>query len=102
MNDNGGVYYNGRSYSVEKKWTVALVYNKLKQRHDRVSTRMMARHSGVSPTFASKVIAEVESGEILDPKDIEKARKKKNKGPGSRSLSAVDKAILLTLRRENP
>jgi len=100
LNVNGGVYKNGEAYNIQKKIEVARKYGSMKEESfGPVSGRSLAKEAGVSPTFALKIISEVESGKILDPSKMVPNRRR---GIGSLTFTEIDEAVLLALRDENP
>ena len=99
MNEHGGFYKKGCTYDIVKKKEVAEIYEHLKTPNSAPSARTVASEAKVSITFASKVIKEVEAGELIDPSQIVSP---KSKGVGSRLFTETDELVLLQLRQENP
>ena len=65
---NGGGFHNGVPGPLEDKVRVSEEYACLLKSDPRTSTRAVARAGKVSRTFATKVIAEINAGYLVDPK----------------------------------
>ena len=68
INVDGGRFRNGVARPLEDKVRVAEAYARLLEADSRISTRAVARAGKVSQTFAMKVIAEINAGYLVDPK----------------------------------
>ena len=79
INKNGGVYYNGRSFDLTEKVEVAMKHRELCETHDNVTPHLLSKEARVSRGFALKVLVELKSGGLKDPKEIVKDRKERNK-----------------------
>jgi len=101
VNINGGVYRNGAAYTMDRKLQVVMKYHELTalMGQGNVTSRKLGEEAGVSHTYARKVIEECHSGEIIDPSTIVPDRAY---GVGSIVFSALDQAVLLDLRDQNP
>jgi hypothetical protein len=100
-NYNGGVFKNGAAKPFEEKVRVAQMWIDMNaaapDNNNQPSIRMLASSAMVSRTFASKVVAELKEGHLVDPKS-----KIKNipRGKGSLAISDEDGLFLLNMRRE--
>ena len=99
-NSNGGVFKNGAAKPFEKKVRVAQMWidmNAAAPNNNQPSIRMLASSAMVSREFASKVVAELKEGHLVDPKS-----KIKNIPRGKRSLAISDEdgLFLLNMQRE--
>jgi hypothetical protein len=100
INADGGGFCNGVARPLEDKVRVAEAYAQLLDADPRTSTRAVARAGRVSRSFATKVIAEINAGYLVDPK--QKVRQQHvRRGAGAKTISDEDREILLAMRREN-
>ena len=68
INAIGGGFHNGFPRPLEDKVRVAEAYACLLESDPRTSTKAVAREGKVLRTFATKVIAEINAGYLVDPK----------------------------------
>jgi hypothetical protein len=100
INANGGGVCNVAVRPLEDKVRVAEAYALLLKADPVVSVRAVAREGKVLRGFASKVIAEIEDGCLMDPK--QKVRWYDGQpGAGAKTISDEDGEILLAMQREN-
>ena len=98
LNAQGGFYRNGVAKSLEDKAAIARKYLEMKAANPNTSIRELARAISVSPSFAGKIVKELNNGCLIDPKDTPQSRAR---GKGSKTLSLDDECVLLRLRMEN-
>jgi hypothetical protein len=99
INEHGGYYQDGKPFDLIKKNDVALIYERLKEAGGTVSQRALGRAASVSQGFAAKIIAEVESGILIDPSKVQRERAT---GAGSLTLNLDDEMLILRLRLWQP
>jgi hypothetical protein len=100
INANGGGFCNGAARPLEDMVRVAEAYARLLKANPVASVRAIAREGKVSRGFASKVIAEIEDGQLMDLK--QKVRRHDGQhGAGAKTISDEDGEIMLAMRREN-
>jgi hypothetical protein len=100
INADGGGFRNSVARPLEDKVKVAEAYAWLLEADPRISTRAVARAGKVSQTFAMKVIAEINAGYLVDPK--QKVRQQHvQRGAGAKTISDEDGEILLAMRSKN-
>jgi transposase len=100
INENGGIYHLGATFSVVDKHRIGALYKRLQREHGTVSSRFLAKEAKCGRSTAQKIIKELESHDaVLDPSERQLTREK---GIGGRSLTLPDKILLLELRAEIP
>jgi hypothetical protein len=100
INVDGGRCCNSVARPLEDKVRVAEAYARLLEADPRTSTRAIAGAGRVSHSFATKVIAEINAGYLVDPK--QKVRQQHvQRGAGAKTISDEDGEILLAMQREN-
>ena len=99
FNSVGGAYCDGVARPFEDKIRVAEIYLEMREIDPNVSIRALSRRAGrVGKTFVTKVISEVESGALIDPRLQVVYR---DRGAGSLTISYEDGMFLLALRAKN-
>jgi hypothetical protein len=101
INKHGGAYENGKANPIQVKAVVAAKYFEMEDNlvvGGRISVNELAAASKCSWKFANKVVREIQSGQLVDPRSVvsDQAR-----GVGVLSLSDDDCLYLLALRRFN-
>jgi hypothetical protein len=100
INADGDGFCNGVARPLEDKVRVAEAYAPLLEADLRISTRAVARAGKVSKTFDTKVIAEINAGYLVDPK--QKVRQLHVQcGAGAKTISDEDGEILLAMQSKN-
>ncbi len=98
LNANGGSYRPGVTKPLQDKLRVATTYLKLMEKDpSKASIQLLAKEASCLRPFASKIIIEVASGLVLDPKLKEK---QVSGGAGSKTFSMRDCFVLLDLRNK--
>ena len=98
FNSVGGVYRDGIARPFEDKIRVAEVYLEMREINPDTSIRALSRAANVSQKFATKVIGEIESGALIDPRLQERYCAR---GAGSLTITYEDGLLLLALRAKN-
>jgi transposase len=98
VNDKGGAYFNGTTYSMDMKARFHIHLAELQEEAGgtTVTGRALAAKAQISHTTALKVILDDKKGVIGEKK------KRAKPGMGSKSLSTEDEIFLLTLYRLEP
>eukprot|EP00957_Ditylum_brightwellii_P079653 6056907-Ditylum_brightwellii.AAC.1 len=60
INNNGGMYKQGKSYPLQKKIEVAEKYKSFKEQYGKVPVQTLAREAGVGKDYISKIKREVD------------------------------------------
>jgi hypothetical protein len=97
VNSRGGTYENGKAQPLQDKAAIAHKYFELKENllaGRRISVLSLANACAVSWGFANKVVGEIESGQLIDPKMKIQGR---THGAGALTLSDADGFYLLHL-----
>jgi len=107
INNNGGVYKNGKPLGLIKKLEVVAVFQKLEQENgennnNKVSCRQLAKAAKISKSTANKIMQEIIVDDLTTYQRKGREEKRDVVGPGSYCLNKVDEAILLHLRNKNP
>ena len=97
-NEYGGFYDPGKYYNLARKLEVHEAFCLLADETypERPTVRSVAEKSRVGPTYAHKIMKEIEAyGGVVDPEDL---RKNKNveRGIGCHTLSATHEVFLLS------
>ena len=94
----GGAYRDGVARTIEDKIWVAEIYLEMRDINPNMLIRALSRAARVGKTFVTKVISEVESGALINPRlqVIYRAQ-----GAGSLTISYEDGMFLLALRAKN-
>ena len=95
FNSVGGAYRNGVARSFEDKIRVAEIYLEMKEIDPDVSISAVSLAASVSRKFIKKVVGEVESGSLVDPRLQVNYRAR---GAGSMTISYEDGLLLLAQR----
>jgi hypothetical protein len=101
INNQGGAYKNGKARPLQDKAAVAHKYFELEGNllaGQRISVQSLANACAVSWGFANKVVGEIESGQLVDPKMKVQGC---THGAGALTLSFEDGFYLLHLRKLN-
>jgi len=98
LNSVGGAYRDGVARTFEDMIRVAEIYLEMREINPNVSIRALSRAARVGKTFVTKVISEVESGALIDPRLQVKYHAQ---GAGSLTISYEDGMFLLALRAKN-
>jgi hypothetical protein len=102
-NTGGRIYVPGKAYGLPVKLEVAEKYENLKNTNGNgqpPSARVLAEAANVSPSFAKKIIDEIERNRrVLAPENIVPNHAR---GVGSISLNESDESLLLYLRFLDP
>ena len=98
FNSVGGAYCDGLARTFEDKIRVAAIYLEMREINPNVLIRALSRAARVGKTFVTKVICEVKSGALINPRlqVIYCAQ-----GAGSLTISYEDGMFLLALRAKN-
>ena len=98
FNSVGGAYCDGLARTFEDKIRVAAIYLEMREINPNVLIRALSRAARVGKTFVTKVISEVESGALIDPRlQVGYCAW----GAGSLTISYEDGLFLLALRAKN-
>ena len=105
VNSNNGLYTNGVAFNIQKKYDVATIYLRLKEKNKErrvakepcTSCQEIVKETRVGKDYAMKVIAELKTGQLIDPTSV---KQRWAIGPGSKTLTPFDKAVLLYFRAE--
>jgi len=100
VNVHGGNFRNGIARPLEDKIRVAQAYADMMGRDSTTSVNAVAKEAKVSRAFVSKVIGEVHSGLLIDPRTAVKQHPAR-RGAGAKTISDEDGLILLAMRAEN-
>mgnify|MGYP005855778119 CR=1 FL=1 len=101
INENGGVYSQGKTFPYEKKLQVALAYDQIVSDGKPVSARKLSEKAKVGKDFARKIMDEIELyGEVTPP--MVASEKDLPRGAGAKSLSFIDECVLLQVYYSNP
>ena len=101
VNTRGGAYEHGKARPLQDKAAIAHKYFELEENllaGQRISVQSLANVCAVSWGFANKVVGEIESGQLVDPKMKVQGR---THGAGALKLSFEDGFYLLHLRKLN-
>jgi len=100
LNENKGVYQNGKAYGIQKRLEVAHTYLRLKDQagENIVSMRQLAKETKVGRTFAIKIVNEIDANGVAG---LQRPNKKKSFGVRIKALSCEDEVFLLNLRKNN-
>lgn len=102
-NTHGRIYEPGKAYGWPIKLEVAEKYNMLKNESENgmpPSSRALGAAANVSPSFAQKILDEIETfGDVIPPEDIVPMRPR---GVGGIALDEHDERLLLYLRFIDP
>ncbi len=98
FNSAGGAYRYGVARPFEDKIRVAEIYLEMREINPNVSTRAVSLAASVGKKIATKVISEVESGALIDPRLQVRYRAR---GAGSLTISYKDGLLLLALQAKN-
>jgi transposase len=104
VNDQGGTYIKGTSYSFDMKTRFHHHLDQLKEEATAnggkaVTATALANKAGISVPFAIKIMVEDKAGTIVHPKQKTRSIQR---GMGCKALSVEDEVFLLTLYRLEP
>jgi transposase len=101
VNSRGGTFEHGKAQPIQDKVAVARKYFEHEENllaGQSISVMSLAKACFVSWGFASKVVGEIENGQLIDPRTSVQGRKR---GNGAITLTDGDGFYLLHLRKLN-
>ena len=105
VNQHGGIYNQGVSFSFAKKVEIAAAYEAAKTANNggnRPNQTALAAYCRVSRKTIQKVERELEQyGRVLNPAEIQ-ANRDVPRGPGSKALDEIDNFVILFLYLQEP
>ena len=84
INENGGIYHMGATFSVVDKHRICAIYKRLQKEHGTVSSRFLAKEAKCGRTTAQKIMKELQTHDAVFDPSVTKPTQEK--GLGGRAL----------------